>query len=122
MVYSQKKSSLLQHIEKNSINIVVVTESKVSWADLIKIPNFCQSYELIRKEEKGDGLYISTHSLLTDTCLIEKGNCEYELITIQIDCRNISWGFYIHMDIEKMSQNQSVKVSSKKLKLKSVIK
>lgn len=47
------------------------------------MPIFCQSYELIGKEKKRGGLYISTCRLLTDTCLIEKGND-------QIDCKNIS--------------------------------
>ena len=85
-----KISSLLKLTEKSGINIVAITKTKVSNPGLIKIPNFCQSYELISQEKKGGGLYISTNSL-HDTCLIEKGNDEYQFITLQIDCKNISW-------------------------------
>lgn len=83
MVYSLKKSSLLQLIEKIVLILLQLQKLKYQEQVLIKMPIFCQSYELIGKEKKRDGLYISTCRLLTDTCLIEKGND-------QIDCKNIS--------------------------------
>ena len=101
-----KINSLISIVENENINIVALAETKCSRSGLFKIPNFNDCYESTREMKKGGGLAILFHKLIDDTCLMEKGNGEAEVIVIEINSKSIKWRIILFYGCQE-SENES---------------
>ena len=82
-----KRDSLLYNLQKFSIGVFCLQETKLSRKGMIKIPNYVL-FEAIRHEKEGGSLMTGVHTNLSPVLIFE--DTQLEILVVQIRIQNAS--------------------------------